>query len=143
MFDGENYLTLLASLIGVTSLITWLKNPYNGNKSEVEVYHISRQETMLMFIFAVIVTFIFYFILVAFNTANIVPSTISVTTSFLVVYLTFKRSPYYAMGYALNDVILIILWTMAAMEEIAYISVVVYGFINWHRMGQRQGSEAF
>ena len=55
------------------------------------------------------------------------------------------------MGYALNDVILIILWTMAAMEEIAYISVVVcfiaffvndiYGFINWHRMGQRQGSE--
>ncbi|MDB8709413.1 hypothetical protein [Mediterraneibacter gnavus] len=57
------------------------------------------------------------------------------------------------MGYALNDVILIILWTMAAMEEIAYISVVVcfiaffvndiYGFINWHRMGQRQGSEAF
>ena len=153
MFDGENYLTLLASLIGVTSLITWLKNPYNGNKSEVEVYHISRQETMLMFIFAVIVTFIFYFILVAFNTANIVPSTISVTTSFLAVYLTFKRSPYYAMGYALNDVILIILWTMAAMEEIAYISVVVcfiaffvndiYGFINWHRMRQRQGSEAF
>lgn len=202
LFDGENYLTLLASLIGVTSLIfcakgnpfgqllmvifsllygfisfrfayygemltylgmtmpmavfsliTWLKNPYNGNKSEVEVYHISRQETVLMFIFAVIVTFIFYFILVAFNTANIVPSTISVTTSFLAVYLTFKRSPYYAMGYALNDVILIILWTMAAMEEIAYISVVVcfiaffvndiYGFINWHRMGQRQGSEAF
>lgn len=139
--------------IAVFSLITWLKNPYNGNKSEVEVYHISRQETVLMFIFAVIVTFIFYFILVAFNTANIVPSTISVTTSFLVVYLTFKRSPYYAMGYALNDVILIILWTMAAMEEIAYISVVVcfiaffvndiYGFINWHRMGQRQGSEAF
>lgn len=202
LFDGENYLTLLASLIGVTSLIfcakgnpfgqllmvifsllygfisfrfayygemltylgmtmpmavfsliTWLKNPYNGNKSEVEVYHISRQETVLMFIFAVIVTFIFYFILVAFNTANIVPSTISVTTSFLAVYLTFKRSPYYAMGYALNDVILIILWTMAAMEEIAYISVVVcfiaffvndiYGFINWHRMRQRQGSEAF
>lgn len=139
--------------IAVFSLITWLKNPYNGNKSEVEVYHISRQKTVLMFIFAVIVTFIFYFILVAFNTANIVPSTISVTTSFLVVYLTFKRSPYYAMGYALNDVILIILWTMAAMEEIAYISVVVcfiaffvndiYGFINWHRMGQRQGSEAF
>lgn len=44
--------------MAVFSLITWLKNPYNGNKSEVEVYHISRQETMLMFIFAVIVTFI-------------------------------------------------------------------------------------
>ena len=152
MLDNITYLGMTMP-IAVFSLITWLKNPYNGNKSEVEVYHISRQETVLMFIFAVIVTFIFYFILVAFNTANIVPSTISVTTSFLVVYLTFKRSPYYAMGYALNDVILIILWTMAAMEEIAYISVVVcfiaffvndiYGFINWHRMGQRQGSEAF
>ena len=152
LLDNITYLGMTMP-IAVFSLITWLKNPYNGNKSEVEVYHISRQETVLMFIFAVIVTFIFYFILVAFNTANIVPSTISVTTSFLVVYLTFKRSPYYAMGYALNDVILIILWTMAAMEEIAYISVVVcfiaffvndiYGFINWHRMGQRQGSEAF
>ena len=152
LLDNITYLGMTMP-IAVFSLITWLKNPYNGNKSEVEVYHISRQETVLMFIFAVIVTFIFYFILVAFNTANIVPSTISVTTSFLVVYLTFKRSPYYAMGYALNDVILIILWTMAAMEEIAYISVVVcfiaffvndiYGFINWHRMGQRPGSEAF
>lgn len=50
-----------------------------------------------------------YFILRAFNTANIIPGTISVTTSFVAVYLTFRRSPYFALAYAANDVVLIVL----------------------------------
>ena len=43
---------------------------------------------------------------------------------------------------------LILLWSMAAMENVAYTSVVVcfaaffindvYGFINWNKMGKRQ-----
>lgn len=64
------------------SLITWLKNPYNGNAAEVEVNRISKKETVFMWILTVPVTAVFYFILEFFNTANIVPSTISVTTSF-------------------------------------------------------------
>lgn len=111
VFDKENYLTLIASLIGVTSLIfnargnpfgqilmiffsllygaisftfsyygemltylgmtmqmaifaliSWLRNPYNGNKSEVKINTISKKETIFMLIFAIIVTFIFYLI---------------------------------------------------------------------------------
>ncbi len=155
VFDKENYLTLIASLIGVTSLIfnakgnpfgqilmiffsllygaisftfsyygqmltylgmtmpmaifaliSWLRNPYNGNKSEVKINTISKKETIFMLIFATIVTFIFYLILNKFNTANILPSTISVTTSFLAVYLTFRRSPFFALAYAANDIVL-------------------------------------
>lgn len=34
-----------------------------------------------------------------FNTTNLIPSTISVTTSFLAVYLTFRRSPYFAISF--------------------------------------------
>lgn len=197
IFDRESYLTLVASLIGVTSLIfnakgnpigqflmiifsllygiisltfayygemltylgmtmpmavialiSWLKNPYKGNKSEVKVNHISKKEWIFMWLLTVVVTYIFYFILDIFNTANIVPSTISVTTSFLAVYLTFRRSPYYAIGYAANDVVLIILWVLATIEDITYLSVVVcfvtffvndiYGFVNWQKIGKRQ-----
>ena len=84
-----------------------------------------------------------------FHTANLLPSTLSVTTSFVAVYLTFRRSPYYALAYAANDVVLIVLWVMAALSEVRYLSVVVcfaaflvndlYGFLSWRKMGKRQG----
>lgn len=48
-----------------------------------------------MWVLTAVVTFVFYFILDNFNTSNIVPSTISVTTSFLAVYLTFLLNDIY------------------------------------------------
>lgn len=197
LFDKENYLTLIASVIGATflifnakgnpigqfltivfsilygiisysfayygemitylgmtlpmasfALVSWLKNPYNNNKSEVKVNKLSRFEIAFMLVLTVIVTVIFYFILKYFNTANIVPSTVSVTTSFLAVYLTFRRSPYFALAYAMNDLVLIVLWILASISDISYLSVVVcflvffvndtYGFISWKQMEKRQ-----
>ncbi len=196
-FDEENYLTLSASLIGVTSLIfnakgnpigqllmvifsllygiisftfayygemitylgmtmpmavfaliSWLKNPYNGNKSEVKVNKISKRECVFMWCGTVIVTTVFFFILKAFNTSNLLLSTVSVTTSFLAVYLTFRRNPYFALAYAANDIVLIVLWVMASMTNVKYVSVTVcfsafvfndvYGFVNWRKMAKRQ-----
>ena len=130
------------------ALVSWLKNPFNGNHVEVEVNTISRLETLLMWFLTAAVTALFYFILRYFDTANLIPSTLSVTTSFLAVYLTFRRSPYFALAYAANDVILIILWTAASIENIRYLSVVVcfvaflandiYGYISWQKMKLRQ-----
>ena len=101
-----------------------------------------------MFLLTLIITVIFYFILKYFNTTNLIPSTIPVTTSFLAVYLTFRRSPYFALAYALNDIVLIYLWVSASFIKISYISVVVcfvafffndiYGFINWNKIKKRQ-----
>ncbi len=200
-FDRENYLTLAASLIGVTSLIfsakgnpagqvlmiifsllygiisytfsyygemitylgmtmpmavfsliSWLRNPYNGNKSEVRVNSISGKEKLLMWVITAAVTVVFYFILSYFNTANIALSTLSVTTSFLAVYLTFRRSPYFAVAYAANDLVLIALWILASMTDRTYISVVVcfaaffandiYGYISWKKMQARQSKNS-
>ena len=85
--------------------------------------------------------------------ANILPSTLSVTTSFLAVYLTFRRNPFYAIAYAANDIVLIILWTLASLTDTRYISVVVcfavflfndiYSFFCWQRMKKRQSVERF
>lgn len=197
IFDRVSYLTLIASLVGVTSLIfnakgnpigqalmvafsllygiisytfayygemitylgmtmpmaifaliSWLKNPYKGNKAEVKVNTISKAEQLLMWLLAVGVTVAFYFILDYFNTTNLIPSTISVTTSFLAVYLTFRRCPAFALAYAANDVVLIILWVLASSTDIRYISVGgcfvaflfndIYGFISWQKMKKRQ-----
>lgn len=197
IFDRSNYMTLIASLIGVTSLIfnakgnpvaqvlmivfsllygvisysfcyygemvtylgmtmpmaiialiAWLRNPYQGNKAEVAVNRVHRREVYFLAILTTIITIIFYFILAHFNTSNIYPSTLSVTTSFIAVYLTFRRSPYYAVAYAANDVILIFLWSFASYYDITYVSVLIcfvaflandiYGFISWKKMEKRQ-----
>ena len=136
--------------MSVFALISWLRNPYNGNRAEVRVSSVSKKETVFMLVISVIVTVVFYFILTYFNTANIIPSTLSVTTSFIAVYLTFRRSPYFALAYASNDIILIVLWVLASMSDVRYISVVVcfaaflandiYGFLSWRRMKLRQSS---
>ncbi len=197
VFEKSNYLTLVASLVGATSLIfnakgnpfgqilmilfsllygvisfqyayygemitylgmtapmalvalvSWLRHPYKNNKTEVAVNSLKPKESVLIFVLSVVVTVGFYYILVFFNTANIIPSTISVTTSFVAAYLTFRRSPYFAIAYALNDVVLILLWAMASVDDVSYISVVIcfviflvndiYGFISWMNMKKRQ-----
>lgn len=197
IFDRNNYLTLVASITGVTSLIfnakgnpagqvlivifsiiygiisfsfsyygemitylgmtapmavvaliSWLKNPYKGNKSEVKVNRLRGKEIIFSVLLTAVVTLIFHFILEFFNTANIIPSTLSVATSFFAVYLTFRRSAFFALAYAANDIVLIILWIMASFTDISYVSVVlcfvtflandIYGFINWKRMQKRQ-----
>lgn len=134
--------------MAIVALVSWLRHPYKGNKSEVEVNRLNAKDYTIGVVLTVIVSFVFYFILKYFNTANLITSTVSVTTSFLAVYLTAKRSPYYALAYAANDVVLIILWVYATLKDISYISVVacfsvflvndVYGFINWKRMEHEQ-----
>lgn len=198
-FDRVNYLTLAASLIGVTSLIfnakgyptgqllmvvfsllyglislgfryygemitylgmtgpmavaafvSWARNPFSEGSREVKVNKLPPAEHIFMWVLTAAVTVAFYFVLRAFETTNLLPSTISVTTSFVAVYLTWRRSPYYAIGYAANDVVLILLWVLASMEDRAYISVAVcftaflvndlYGYLSWKRMERRQGA---
>jgi hypothetical protein len=76
----------------------------------VAVNHISCREWLLLVPLTAAVTAAFYFILAWCGTAQLPLSTLSVTTSFLAVYLTFRRSPWYALAYAANDVVLIALW---------------------------------
>ena len=155
IFDRENYMTLIASVIGATSLIfcakgnpigqvlivvfsilygiisytfsyygemitylgmtapmavfalvSWLHNPFNGNRAEVKVNSIKKREIFFMLLLTAVITFVFYFILKYFHTENLIPSTLSVTTSFVAVYLTFRRSAYFALTYDANDIVM-------------------------------------
>ena len=134
--------------MAVVALVSWLRHPYQGNRAQVKVNTVGKRELLLMWGLTAVVTVGFYFVLAYFETANLVPSTLSVTTSFVAVYLTFRRSPYFALAYAANDVVLIVLWVMASLHDVSYLSVVVcfiaflvndlYGYVSWQRMKIRQ-----
>ena len=78
----------MSAPIAVWALISWLKNPFHGNKSEVEIKSLSKKEWGIFAALCAVVTLAFYFILRALNTQNLIVSTISVLTSFAAVYLT-------------------------------------------------------
>ncbi len=198
-FDRQSYLTLAASLVGVTSLIfnsvgdpigqalmvafsllygvisfrlsyygemltyvgmtmpmsvfalvMWLRHPYAGKRGQVKIEKLKRTELILSACLTILVTAAFYKLLAYFDTANLAVSTVSVATSFLAVYLTMRRSAYFALAYAANDIVLILLWTMASFDEKRYLSVVVcfvafllndvYTFLNWRKMERMQNA---
>ncbi|MFA5449877.1 MAG: nicotinamide riboside transporter PnuC [Clostridia bacterium] len=134
--------------IAVASIVTWIRNAYNGNAIEVKIANLSKKEYFLMLLSGTAVTVAFYFILDAFNTNYLIISTISVMTSFVASYLTMRRSEYYALAYALNDIVLISLWVLATMSEISYLPMIIcfvvflindlYGFINWSKTKRKQ-----
>lgn len=148
-YYGEmiTYLGMTAPM-ALFALISWLRNPFGAGHGEVAVSRLKPGEVPFMLGLTGVVTVVFYFLLKAFGTANILPSTLSVATSFVAVYLTFRRSPYFPLAYAANDAVLIVLWAMAAGEDIAYLSVLIcflmflvndlYGFASWKRMEKRQ-----
>lgn len=152
-YYGELLTYLLMCLpMAVFSFAAWIRHPYQGNHAQVTVYRITRRDLGVMVVLTAAVTTLFYFLLSALHTVNLLPSTISVTTSFLAAYLTYKRSPYYALGYAANDVVLIILWVLASLSDPAYLSVVIcfvvflvndlYAFFNWRQMERHQAAGA-
>ena len=137
----------MSAPIAAAAVVEWIRHPYEGTR-EVEVASLTGKKIALISVLAALVTAAFYFILAYFDTANLIPSTISVTTSFTAASLVLCRSPYYGMAYASNDVVLVILWVMASLYDVRYISVVVcfvaflfndvYGFVNWQKMKVRQ-----
>ncbi len=129
--------------MAVFSLVAWLRHPFMGNRSQVEIARLTKSDIFRMLFLSAAVTVLFFFVLRALGTERLLPSTVSVTTSFLAAYLTYKRSPLYALAYAANDLVLILLWTLASLESTEYVSVAVcfavffindiYGFICWKR----------
>lgn len=144
--EAITYLCMTAPMAAV-ALVTWLRNPYKDS-AEVTVNRLSGKQWAVMLILTAITTAVFYFILRAMGNAALAVSTLSITTSFLASYLTALRSPYYALAYAANDLVLIVLWVIAALADISSVPMVacfvmffandMYGFINWRRMEKRQ-----
>lgn len=149
-YYGEMFTYLcLSAPSAIAAIISWLKNPY-GETNVVKVAGLTVKKMALMLLLVGGVTVGFYFLLRALGNANLTISTVSVATSALASALTILRSPLYAIAYSANDVVLIVLWILASIENPAYIPMIfcfvmflandIYGFINWSKLKREQSS---
>lgn len=138
-------MTLPMALLAVFS---WLRHPYQGNQAQVEIHYLTRWQKTVMVVGCVPITVVFGFLLWWLHTPNLLFSTLSVTTSFLAAYLTCYRSSYYALAYAANDVILTVLWVLAAVKDVSFTPMIacflvfllndLYAFSSWKRRETEQ-----
>ena len=132
----------MALPMAVWGAITWLRHPAESGNA-VAIQKLNLRQFAGLLASCVVVTVLFYRILAALDTPNLAFSTLSVITSFLAAALTMLRSSYYALGYAANDVVLIVLWLLASLTNSGYLPVAVnfiifffndlYGFISWKK----------
>ena len=148
-YYGEMLICLcMTTPIALAAIVSWILHPFGEKRTEVEVARPKLGAYLTIFVLSLPATICFYFILRTLGTNDLVWSTISVLTSFIAVSLSLLRSPYYAAAYAANDVVLIILWSLAAAKDSEYIALIVcfavflfedlYGLINWLKMRKNQ-----
>ncbi|QJD64038.1 nicotinamide mononucleotide transporter [Streptococcus dysgalactiae subsp. equisimilis] len=127
--------------MAISSLFAWLNHPFEGNKSQVTISRLESADSRRLIMFTLVVTLVFYGVLASLKTAYLLVSTLSIATSFSAVYLSYKRSPYFALAYGLNDLVLILLWMHAAQTDSSQYAVVIcfatflindsYTFYSW------------
>ena len=135
---------------GIWGLISWLRHRYEDT-STIKIAKLGLKHISIMLIIASILTFGIFFLLRALDTQNLIVSTISVFVSISAGYLVIKRSPFYALIYLINDVVLIVLWGMALRDSLTYMQLLIsafgffftdlYGFINWLNLRKKQTKE--
>ena len=148
-YYGEmiTYLCMTAPT-ALAALISWIRHPYKQTHQVEVARRLTWKSLALMVLSASAVTVAFYFILGALGTENLEVSTMSVATSWFASMLMVFRSPYYAVGYAVNDIVLIVMWIMASLESVSYVPMVacfftfffndLYGFVSWQKMKKSQ-----
>ena len=139
------FMALPSALIAT---MIWLKHPHEKKKTVVRVSKLTSKKIYMLVILTPVVTALFYLLLNTLNTPNLVMSTLSISTSFVASMLTFFRSRYYALFYALNDLVLITLWSLATLMNIIFFPMIIcfviflifdlYGFINWKKISIKQ-----
>ena len=134
--------------IAFMSVISWLKHPYEQDRNVVKINKLSVKQAVWMWVLAGAVTALLGVILAVLDTPNLFFSIVSVTTSFLASYMMLFRSSWYAVAYAANDIVLIILWILATLDNFAYLPMILcfvtflvndlYGFISWKMREKKQ-----
>lgn len=147
-YFGETITCLLINLpVYSISIVTWLKNR-QSNSNTIKINKIKIKETIAISFASVAIFVLLYFMLKAFNTANLVVSTISMTLSVIATYLVMRRCEYNFVFYLLQNLISIVLWLPIVYANIAYLPTVVNfcifailnttGIINWAKLKKNQ-----
>lgn len=133
--------------VSMYTVVKWGKEPYKEHSAAV--VEMNPLKLLFTFVAAAIVTLIMFFILKHFNTPQLVVSTLSIAASFIALSLTVLHSPHYSFAFAINDILMIILWVVATVgthytPHLCYIPLLIclitflandiYGVVEWQNM---------
>ena len=148
-YYGELIITAFLTFpIMIIGIISWLRHQ-DKEDDTVIISSLSKKEITIAFLSQLILFWIYYFLLKAFNTDLLVISTISVVTSVLASYFEARRSELSLFCYIANDLVIITLWLIPIINgKTELISVLVgpilllindiYGSYNWIRLKKQQ-----
>lgn len=148
-YYGELFITAFLTFpIMIIGIISWLRHQ-DKEEDTVIISSLSKKEITIALLSQLVLFWIYYFILKAFNTDLLVISTMSVVTSVLASYFEARRSELSLFCYIANDIVIITLWLIPIISgQIELISVLVgpilllindiYGSYNWRRLKNQQ-----
>ena len=147
-YYGEVIIAMCCTLpLMVIGLINWLKHQDNTNT--VIIKEITKKELIIVLLSQAVMFAGYYYLLKVFNTNNLLVSTFSIVASIIATYLTARRSEYGFIGFIINDLILITLWSIPVINGVSNLIPVllcpvlllindIYGVYNWRRIKNKQ-----
>ena len=120
-----------------------------ADREKVNVNEIGKREYIILFSLVPLLVVAIYFLLMAFNTNQLIISTMSLSISIVAGYLLLRRCKFYAMFYLVNDVIIITLWSISVYSSgLSYLPILlcnislfisdIYGLITWIQRSKLQ-----
>ena len=147
-YYGEVIIAMCCTLpLMIVGLVNWLRHQDNTNT--VIIKEITKKELIIVLVSQLIMSVGYYYLLKSFNTSNLLVSTFSVVASIIATYLTARRSEYGFAGFIINDLFLIVLWSIPVFNGNMNIIPVllcpvlllindIYGVYNWRRIKKKQ-----
>ena len=147
-YYGEVIIAMCCTLpLMIVGLVNWLKHQDNTNT--VVIKEISKKELIIVLLTQAIMFIGYYYLLKIFNTNNLLVSTFSIIASIIATYLTARRSEYGFVGFIINDIILITLWSIPVIGGNTNLIPVllcpvlllindIYGVYNWKKIKNKQ-----
>jgi len=150
-FYGEILVCLVVTIpMYIFTIVSWMKNSNKKDKVVKVNKSLSKLEWGLFFGCFACSSVGIYFMLRAFNTANLIISTFSVLTCAMAGYLVLRRCEYNFVFYILNNIICVCLWMFVIIKEknVVYIPTIVqygtflclnaFGIFNWAKIKRIQ-----
>lgn len=144
-YYGELLITIFLTFpMMIIGIVSWLKHQ-DKDEDVVIISSLSKKEIVFAFSSQLILFWVYYFLLKAFNTDLLMISSLSIVTSVLATYFEARRSELSLFCYVANDLILITLWLIPIINgDTSLISVLIgpmlllvndiYGSYNWKRL---------
>ncbi len=144
-YCGELLITIFLTFpMMIIGIVSWLKHQ-DKDEDVVIISSLSKKEIVFAFSSQLILFWVYYFLLKAFNKDLLMISSLSIVTSVLATYFEARRSELSLFCYVANDLILITLWMIPIINgDTSLISVLIgpmlllvndiYGSYNWKRL---------